>query len=103
MTYNNNDEFILVERDTYVKKIRFAKKMTDSAQLIYSLILMKTMSAFFILHQFLGTVQPIGLGVQQTLGSGGAAQRCVFTRICSTIDERKSTSSYAALSISVHA
>ena len=59
---------------------------------------MKTMSAFFILHQFLGTVQ-------QTLGRGGgggadAAQRCVFMRFCSIIDARKSTSSYA-LSLSI--
>ena len=77
--------------------MKFTKKMTDSSKLILSLILMKTMSAFFILHQFLGTVQ-------QTLGSGGggadAAQRCVFTKFCSTIDARKSTTSYA-LSISI--
>ena len=57
----------------------------------------RVMSAFFILHQFLGTVQ-------QTLGSGGggadAAQRGVFTKFCSTIDARKSTTSYA-LSISI--
>ena len=62
--------------------MKFTKKMTDSSKLILSLILMKTMSAFFILHQFLGTVQ-------QTMGAGGGgadvAERCIFTRFCSNL------------------
>ena len=42
-----------------------------------------TMSAFFILHQFLGTVQQ----TQEIGGGVGAAtaQKCVFTRFCSLI------------------